>query len=89
MRWFCFSLRWRSRKRLDRIDATCYGCITPNFPRRRGWKTPLKEHRLYLQLVVLKMLLTMLWHRLKFPAPRWVKLTGAPRGARPATHGLA
>lgn len=65
------------------------GCITPNFPRRRGWKTPLKEHWLYLQLVVLKMLLTMTWHRVKFPAPRWVKLTGAPRGARPATHGLA
>lgn len=68
MRWFCSTLRWRSRKMFG-PSMLRYCCITPNFPCKSGWKTPLKEHWLYLQLEELKMLLTIFWHWEKFPVP--------------------
>lgn len=51
--------------------------FTPNDPCKGGWKTPLKEHRLYLQTVKSKTFLTTSWHCLKFPAPLWLKVAVA------------
>lgn len=64
-------------------------CITPNFPCKSGWKTPLKEQLLYLQLEKLKMLLRTFWHWLKFPVPLWVNITGACGGRSSDTQGLS
>lgn len=60
MKWFCF---------IPYFIMLYYSYITPKFPCKSGWKTPLKEHRLYLQLVEPKMLLTIFWHWEKFPVP--------------------
>lgn len=74
----------------DRFYLTKHLCyITPNVPCKGGWKTPLKEHWLYLQDVKLKIFLTTSWHFWRSPVPLCVKFVRTSLGFLVDTQGLS